>query len=122
MSQSTPPGQEPPRTTSHAKSAAPAPDHFQSAPAMGEAFNKSRNAAQPPSQTKGSGMVANDRPKPVQRPSPALAHGVDACTFNARWEAERKAALADQDRAARKAAFMAARTNTSQTRTRARNR
>lgn len=63
---------------------------------------------------RASQMVKHDQPKPVQRPSPALAHGPDAASFNARWQGERDAA----NREARKANFKAKRQTPSQSRTR----
>jgi hypothetical protein len=62
---------------------------------------------------RASQMVKHDQPKPVQRPSPALAHGPDAASFNARWQGERDAA----NREARKAAFKAQRIEQSKPRT-----
>lgn len=67
---------------------------------------------------RGSQMVKQDRPKPVQRPSPALAHGPDGTSFNARWQAERRDADKDADRNARKATFKAKRQGQSHTRNR----
>lgn len=62
---------------------------------------------------RASQMVKQDRPRPVQRPSPALAHGPDGTSFNARWQAERQNAANDaarqSDRDARKANFKAKR-------------
>lgn len=88
------------RTTSFAKTTKPAHASFQTAPNLKTAFSQAQNTA------RGSNMVKQDKPKPVQRPSPALALGSDALAFNAKWETERKTALADQSRAARKAAFL----------------
>ena len=67
---------------------------------------------------RASQMVTQDRPKPVQRPSPALAHGPDGSSFNARWQAERRDAANDADRQARKADFKAKRQAQSPSRTR----
>ncbi|WP_420331715.1 hypothetical protein [Oceanicaulis alexandrii] len=67
---------------------------------------------------RASQMVKQDRPKPVQRPSPALAHGPDGTSFNARWQAERRDAAKDADRNARKAAFKAKRQSQSTSRNR----
>lgn len=69
-------------------------------------------------QRRASQMVKQDRPKPVQRPSPALSHGPDGASFNARWQAERRDAANDADREARKANFKAKRQAPSQSRTR----
>lgn len=73
-------------------------------------------------QRRDSQMVKQDRPKPVQRPSPALAHGPDGSGFNARWQAERQSAAndaaRDADRDARKADFKAKRQAQSPSRTR----
>lgn len=41
-------------------------------------------------QSQGSRMVEQDAPRPVPRPSPAIAAGVDAQNFNQRWNAERE--------------------------------
>lgn len=49
-----------------------------------------------------SNMVANDRPQPSPRPSPGIAQEVDRNAFNERW--------ADEQREARKAAFIRERT------------
>lgn len=67
---------------------------------------------------RASQMVKQDRPKPVQRPSPALAHGPDGTSFNARWQAERRDAANDAARKARKADFKAKRQAQSPSRTR----
>ncbi|WP_394693124.1 hypothetical protein [Hyphobacterium sp.] len=84
------------------------------APVLGASFETSRDpmiAAQhadlqkSEAERRASQMVANDRPKPVQRPSPALAHTPDGEAFNARWRAEQDAASRD----ARKAEFKARR-------------
>ena len=106
-----------PRTTSAAKSVAPARETFRNAPGLGDAFAKDRAAPAPPK--RASSMVKQDRPKPAPRPSPGLAHGVDAAAFNARWEAERAAA----DKAKRRAAFFTERKKQAQARriTRSRN-
>ena len=97
------------QSTSFAKTANPAPEPFKSAPSVKTDF------AQAKSPQRGSSMVKQDQPKPVQRPSPALAMGPDGTAFNARWEVERKTALADQSRAERKAAFLKTRSQQSQT-------
>lgn len=51
-----------------------------------------------------STMVEADRPLPQPRPSPDMAHEVDRASFDQRWKDE-------QDRAARKAAFIRERTD-----------
>ncbi len=51
------------------------------------AFAKS--SAQEKAERRESFMVSRDRPTPVQRPSPSLAHGTDAAAFNNAWEQER---------------------------------
>jgi hypothetical protein len=56
-------------------------------------------------------MVGNDHPQPVLRPSPALACGPDAASFNARWANERR----DASKAQRKAEYEQSRLSTSQT-------
>ena len=92
-----------------------------------QAFDESRDPAiaaqradlaKTEAQRRASQMVTQDRPKPVQRPSPALACGPDGASFNARWQAERQNAANDADRQARKAAFKTRRQVQSQTRTR----
>jgi len=107
-----------PQASSAAKSIAPAPEAFRSAPHIGPAFEQSRDpsiAAQTADQTKTeaqrrqSFMVKQDRPQPVQRPSPTLALGPDGAAFNARWEKEQSSA----DRQTRKAEFMAKRSSPS---------
>jgi len=91
-----------------------APSAQAKAPDARRAFDQNRDpsiAAQLADKTKTEAqrreafMVARDRPQPVQRPSPALAHGSDAAAFNTRWKAERDVA----NREARNAAFVAAR-------------
>ncbi len=53
-------------------------------------------------QSQGSRMVEQDAPRPVPRPSQAIAAGVDAQNFNQRWNAERErhkqALLADRSK------------------------
>lgn len=93
----------PARTTSFAKSASPASEPFTSAPSVKAQFAHS-NAPQ-----RGSHMVRQDQPKPVHRPSQALAQDADRGAFNARWQAERQNAANDAGRQARKAEFKAAR-------------
>ena len=41
----------------------------------------------------GSQMIKDDRPRPVLKPSPALAFGPDASAFNNRWAEERLRAI-----------------------------
>ena len=41
----------------------------------------------------GSEMIARQRPQPVLRPSPALAHGTDAAIHNEQMRADHKAAI-----------------------------
>lgn len=40
-----------------------------------------------------SQMVREDHPRPMLKPSPALAHGPDRAAFNQRWKQEERAAL-----------------------------
>lgn len=90
-----------------------------SAPDLRGAFDQNRDpfiAAQradlskTEAQRRASQMVKDDRPKPVQRPGPALAQGPDGAAFNARWRAEQAVA----SREARKAEFKADRRAQSQ--------
>jgi len=76
-----------------------------------EQSKRSFNEMQAPSaQGRESAMVTQDRPHPVPRPSPDMAHETDRSSFNARWSAE-----ADK---AEKIAFKAKRQAQSQNRTR----
>ncbi|MEL6709046.1 MAG: hypothetical protein AAFP79_12260 [Pseudomonadota bacterium] len=73
------------------------PDGFaQNAPDVGASFEQAQNAQRAEEQARAERreafMVARDRPEPVLRPEPSLAAGVDAQSFNQRWEAEREAA------------------------------
>lgn len=65
--------------------------------AIGEAMGEAGDRAA----RRGSFMVRRQQPKPVPRPSPSLALGPDRAAFDAQWTREL--------RAARKAAFIAAR-------------
>ena len=86
---------EPHRMTSFAKTLSNTPvDATSPRP---EFENAGENAT---AEKRPSLMVANDRPAPAPRPSPALAHEVDRAAFNERWDRESDAA-----REQRKAAF-----------------
>lgn len=59
-------------------------------------------------------MVKRQKPKPALRPAPHIAGGPDRAAFNQKWQQERKAAAPQKTpakRQDRKAAFKAARTN-----------
>lgn len=95
------------RTTSFAKHADPAPQQFKSAPKVRTQFIAAsarddhaldRQTLNDRAKAQGSEMVAKDKPQPVLKPGPALAHGVDKASFEARWRAQQ-----------RRAAFMARR-------------
>jgi len=95
------------RPTSFAKHADPAPEEFKSAPKVRAQFSAASAQDVPVSDNhaldhhasaQGSQMVAKDKPQPVLKPGPALAHGVDKASFEARWRAQQ-----------RRAAFMARR-------------
>ena len=65
--------------------------------------------------SRGSSMVTRDRIQPVLRPSPRLAYGVDATSFDAKWEAERRAAqhaMGLNKQNMDRAAFLASRAST----------
>lgn len=54
-----------------------------------------------PAQARRSAMVSEDQPRPVLKPSPALARHVDAASFNARWVEERRHSIVTEAKAAR---------------------
>ena len=72
-----------------------------------EAFAAARSArpAHEEALSREAEMVRKDRPHPAPRPSPDLAQGSDAESFNARWSAEKSEA----DRATRRSAYEAKR-------------
>lgn len=84
--------------TSFAKSISPSP--IAAAPAR-DGFGNAATAPKP--ETRPSDMVAKDKPHPAPRPSPEIAGDADRAAFNGSWEREQ--------RAARKAAFIATRTD-----------
>ena len=86
--------------TSFAKSISPSP--IAAAPAR-DGFDSATTGPTPKTEARPSDMVAKDKPHPAPRPSPDIAGDVDRTAFNGSWEREQ--------RAARKAAFIATRTD-----------
>lgn len=83
-------------------------------------FNNASNSER--EKRRESFMVKRQKPKPVLRPAPHIANGPDRAAFNRQWTDEQKSAApkTEQTKQDRKAAFMAARKNTSTTKSQTR--